>query len=137
MPETTSSNLSQNRAAPNRLLRWFDPRFRSVSTWGFILNRVTALGLTLYLFLHLIMLGKLAQGEASYDAFIAFAGNPVVKAGEMLVVAAGLIHGLNGIRVGLTSFGIGVTRQRALFAGLMAIALVGIVFFAYKMFIGG
>jgi succinate dehydrogenase/fumarate reductase cytochrome b subunit len=31
----------------------------------------------------------------------------VIKIGELLVIAAGFIHGLNGIRIALTSFGIG------------------------------
>ena len=125
-----------NKAAPQNLARWFDPRYRSIGTLGFILNRVTALGLTLYLSLHLVMLGKLAQGPEAYDSFIEFAHNPIVKIGEFLVVAAGLIHGLNGIRIALTSFGIGVTRQRSMFFGLMAVALIGCAVFFFKMFFG-
>ena len=104
---------------PREFWRWFDPRNRSLSTWAFILNRITALGLTLYLFIHLIVLGTLAQGPGAYDHFIEFAHTPVIKIGEMLVIAAGLIHGLNGIRIALTSFGIGTNRQRMIFAGLM------------------
>lgn len=119
---------------PTQLWRWFDPRYRSLSTWGFILNRVTALGLTLYLFLHLLMLGKLAQGPEAYNSFIELAHTPVIQIGEMLVIAAGLIHGLNGIRIGLNSFGIGVTRQRQIFVGLMALAVIGTAVFAVKMF---
>jgi len=119
---------------PLQLWRWFDPRYRSLSTWGFILNRITALGLTLYLFVHLMVLGKLAQGPEAYDAFIKLAHTPVIQVGEMLVIAAGLIHGLNGIRVGLNSFGIGVTRQKQLLIGLMAVAVIGTAIFALKMF---
>ena len=124
-----------NTPASSRFPLWFDPRKRHPGTWAFILNRITALGLTLYLFLHLYMLGKLAQGPEAYDSFIALAKTPLVKGGELLVIAAGLIHGLNGIRVALTSFGIGVTRQRELFWVLMALAAVGILLFAYVMFI--
>jgi len=29
------------------LWRWFDPRGRKMGSWAFILNRITALGLTL------------------------------------------------------------------------------------------
>jgi succinate dehydrogenase / fumarate reductase cytochrome b subunit len=50
-------------STPVNLWRWFDPRNRTASGWGFILNRLTALGLTLYLFVHLIALGNLARGE--------------------------------------------------------------------------
>ncbi len=125
-----------NQPKPGNFPRWFDPRNRSLGTLGFILNRVTALGLTLYLFLHLWMLGKLAQGPEAYDSFIELAHTPLIKFGELLVIAGGLIHGLNGIRIALTSFGIGVTRQRVLFVGLMALALIGTAIFAAKMFLG-
>lgn len=124
----------KNPSAPINFWRWFDPRSRSVSTWAFILNRITALGLTLYLFIHLIVLGKLAQGPEAYDSFVELAHTPLIKIGEMLVIAAGLIHGLNGIRVALTSFNIGTRYQRPIFAGLMVLAVVGIVIFGIKMF---
>ncbi len=124
----------KNYPSPRNFLRWFDLRSRHLSYWAFILNRVTALGLVLYLFLHLIVLGTLARGPAAYDAFITFAKQPVVLFGELLVVAAGIIHGLNGIRVGMTSLGVGVTRQRSMFIVLMVIAAVSIGAFALRMF---
>lgn len=126
----------KNESAPQNFPRWFDPRSRHLGTWGFILNRVTALGLTLYLFLHLIALSQLASGPQAYDTFIGLVHNPLFKLGEMLVIAAGLIHGLNGIRVGLTSFGLGVVWQRQMFVGLMALAVLGIILFGAKMFLG-
>ncbi|HEY9087374.1 MAG TPA: succinate dehydrogenase, cytochrome b556 subunit [Anaerolineaceae bacterium] len=125
----------KNASSPQNFLRWFDPRYRQIGTWGFILNRVTALGLTLYLFMHLIALGQLAKGAAAYDGFIALVENPLFKLGEMLVIAAGLIHGLNGIRIALNSFGIGTRYQRVMFLGLMALAVVGIAIFGAKMFL--
>ncbi len=129
-----SSTVVKHPSTPVNAWRWFDPRHRSMSTWAFILNRITALGLTLYLFMHLLVLGTLARGPEAYDAFIRFAHSPVIKVGEMLVIAGGLIHGLNGIRIGLTSFGIGTTRQKQIFVVLMALALVGIAWFGVVMF---
>ncbi len=124
----------KNQSAPQNLPRWFDPRSRHLGMFGFILNRITALGLTLYLFLHLIALGQMAQGPAAYDAFIHFAHLPLIKVAEMFVIAGGLIHGLNGIRIALTSFGIGTTYQKWIFAGLMLVAAAGLVLFGVKMF---
>jgi len=123
-----------NSPQPSRLWHWFDPRNRQVGSWAFILNRITALGLTFYLFLHLMMLGQLAIGEEAYTNFITLAKTPVIMIGEMLVIAAGIIHGLNGIRIILNSFGIGVRVQKFLFIGLMTLAVAGIAFFAVKMF---
>jgi succinate dehydrogenase / fumarate reductase, cytochrome b subunit len=125
-----------NHSHPSKFLRWFDPRNRQIGTWAFILNRITALGLTLYLTMHLVALSQLAQGPAAYDTFVAFAKNPYFKVGEMLVIAAGCIHGLNGIRIALNSFGIGVRFQKETFVALMALALCAIGFFGYIMFFG-
>ena len=116
------------------ITKWFDPRNRQAGTWAFILNRITALGLTFYLFLHLIILSNLARGEAAYDGFLEFAHNPIVVFGEFLVVVGGIYHGLNGIRIGLTSFGIGVPSQKQLFYAVLVVAVIGSVFFAVKMF---
>ena len=113
---------------------WFDPRNRQPGSWAFILNRITGLGLTLYLFLHLVMLGQLALGPAAYDGFISLMKNPIFIFGEFLVVAAGLIHGLNGIRLGLNSFGIGVARQKEFFYVVFVIAVALSAYFALRMF---
>ena len=126
-----------NQPEANNWPRWFDPRSRSLGTFGFILNRVTALGLTLYLLMHLIALGQLARGADAYDGFIALVKNPLFKLSELLVIAAGVIHGLNGIRIALNSFGIGVRRQKGTFIALMLIALFIIAFFTFKMFSEG
>jgi len=126
-----------NHPEPRNWPRWFDPRNRAVGTFGYILNRVTALGLTLYLVLHLIALSQLADGASAYDGFISLVKNPFFKLGELLVIAAGIIHGLNGIRIVLNSFGVGVQRQRSLFIALMVLSLLMIAFFAYVMFLGG
>ena len=126
--------MAEQPQKPANLIQWFDPRNKSLGTWAFILNRITGLGLTLYLFLHLIMLGQLAKGPEAYDGFIALVRNPIFLVGELLVVAAALIHGLNGIRIGLTSFGIAGSKQKQLFIGLMAVAMIAIVYFAVRMF---
>jgi succinate dehydrogenase / fumarate reductase, cytochrome b subunit len=126
----------QNNPASKNFLQWFDPRKRQVGTWAFILNRITAIGLTIYLGLHLIMLGNLARGPEAYDNFIALAKSPLLKVGEMFVIAGGLIHGLNGIRVALTSFGIANQYQKQMFVGVIALSILGIAYFAYYMFVG-
>jgi len=125
--------MTENSQKATNFYKWFSPRFRKMGTWAFILNRITGLGLSLYLFLHLIMLGKLAQGAAAYDSFIAFAKNPVILIGELFVVAAAFIHGLNGIRIALTSFGNGAGKQKQMFVGFMGVAFIAIAYFGIRM----
>ena len=127
-------DVTRNQPSARRFWSWFIPRRRDIGYWAFALNRITALGLTFYLFLHLIVLGKLAQGPGAYDEFLALTENPFIKLGEWAVVAAAILHGLNGIRVILTSFGVGVTRQKQFFYGLMAVAVIIILIFTARMY---
>ena len=84
--------------------------------------------------LFLAVLGLLAQGPGAYDKFLELTENPFIKLGEWLVVAAAILHGLNGIRIVLTSFGVGVTHQKQLFFGLMIIAALVILMFTVRMY---
>ena len=127
-------DTTRNQPSARRFWSWFIPVRRDIGYWAFALNRITALGLTLYLFLHLIILGKLAQGPGAYDEFLLLTENPFIKLGEWAVVAAAILHGLNGIRVILTSFGVGVTRQKQFFYGLMVMAVIVILIFTARMY---
>jgi succinate dehydrogenase / fumarate reductase cytochrome b subunit len=127
-------DITRNQPSARRFWSWFIPFRRAIGSWAFALNRITAIGLTVYLFLHLGVLGLLAQGPGAYDKFLELTENPFIKLGEWLVVAAAILHGLNGIRIVLTSFGVGVTRQKQLFFGLMAIAVVIILIFTARMY---
>lgn len=124
------------RRAPANVIKWFDLRGLDLGSFAFMMNRLSGLGLTLYLFMHLLALGQLALGGNAYDRFIALVKNPVFIAGEFLVVAAVLLHGLNGLRIAITSLGVAVPRQKELFIVLMLIALAGCTAFAIKMFGG-
>jgi len=123
-----------NLPSPSRFWAWFNPLGRQAGGWAFILNRITALGLTLYLYLHLVILSQLTQGDAAWESFLKLAHSPIFKALELLVVAAGIIHALNGIRIVLTTFSIGTTNQKAMFYAAMVIAVVVIAVFAVRMF---
>jgi succinate dehydrogenase / fumarate reductase cytochrome b subunit len=127
---------SRNKPSAGKFWLWFNPIGRQTGGWAFILNRITALGLTLYLFLHLVVLGQLAQGPDAYGNFLALTENPFIKLGELAVVAAAILHGLNGIRIVLTSFGVGVTCQKQLFYGFMVVSVVAILFFTARMYLG-
>lgn len=113
---------------------WFNPKGRNVGGWAFILNRIAALGLVFYLYLHLFVLGKLAQGPQAFDQFIATAKSPLYILGELLVIAAALYHGLNGIRVILTSFNLGVPQQKQMFYTALLLSVLGTLVFAVRMF---
>jgi succinate dehydrogenase / fumarate reductase cytochrome b subunit len=125
---------SINRARPRKPWQWIDIRGRRAGMWAFALNRLTGIGLVIYLYLHFVMLSQLLQGRAAYDGFVALAHSPVVLTFDVVLFAGLIIHGLNGIRVALNGFGIGVRQQKAFFYGLMAIGAVLLAISAYVIF---
>ena len=128
----TTANTRRN--SPWKALSWFDARWRAPGTWAFALNRITALGLAFYLFLHLIVLGSLARGEQAYDVFLSTVEIPLLHFGSYLVVVAGIYHGLNGLRIALTSFGVAVRYQKVMFLGILAFTAVTSIYVFLRMF---
>ncbi|MGD2050581.1 MAG: succinate dehydrogenase, cytochrome b556 subunit [Chloroflexota bacterium] len=110
---------------PKRPLKsWFDVRTRRMGTWAFALNRLTGIGLSLYLIVHLGVLSLLLQGEEGWNAFIDLARSPFFLTLDVILLFGFLFHGLNGVRVALVGMGIGVDNQRTLFWVLMVVGLV-------------
>ena len=124
----------QQASVRRGILNWFDPRGRQMGMWAFILNRMTGIGLVVYLGLHLVVLSLLAAGEASWDAFVQLARSPIILIMDVVLIAGLLIHGLNGIRVGLVGIGLGVRNQRSAFMALMAVALIVLIYAALRVF---
>ena len=122
---------------PKATLRsWFDVRGRSMSTVAFALNRLTAVGLTIYLFLHLAVLSLLVRGPESWDSFVALAKNPLFLLLDVVLLFGVVDHMANGIRVALVGMGIGHPRHKTLFYVLVGIALVLFVVGAVLIFTG-
>ncbi len=128
--------METNEPTPSHFMQWFDPRYRGISTIAFIINRISAIGLTFYLGLHLIVLSKLVSGSEAYDAFLVLAKSPFIMVGELFVIAGGVIHGLNGIRIALNSFGVFTKIQKELFIVLMIASTIIIALFGIRMFSG-
>jgi succinate dehydrogenase / fumarate reductase, cytochrome b subunit len=114
--------------------RWFDVRRRKAGSWAYALNRITGIGLVVYMYLHLVVLSMLLRGPGSWDAFVSLARSPYFLALDVILFAGALIHGLNGLRLALTSFAIGVKIQKALFSMVMIVTVVTLAVVALKVF---
>jgi succinate dehydrogenase / fumarate reductase cytochrome b subunit len=114
--------------------RWFDVRRRRVGMWAYALNRITGIGLVIYLYLHLGVLSLLSRGPEAWDSFVAIARSPFFLALDVVLLAGILIHGLNGLRIALTGFGVYVKGQKLIFAVLMLVAAVMLGVAALKIF---
>jgi succinate dehydrogenase / fumarate reductase cytochrome b subunit len=116
--------------------RWFDVRHRKLGMWAYALNRIAAIGLVVYLYLHLGVLSLLSRGPGSWDAFISVVRSPFFLTLDVILLAGILIHGLNGLRLALMGFDVGVKRQKALFSALMLVAVAALGVAVLKIFGG-
>ncbi len=117
-----------------RTTEWVDVRRRRLGMWAYALNRLSGLGLVLYLYLHLVVLSLLASGASGWDQFIALARTPLFLSLDVLLLTGLLIHGLNGIRVTLSGIGVGVRSQKTFFVVLMLVAAVTLIVAAWRIF---
>ncbi len=82
-------------------LQWFNLRGKRVGFWAYVAMRLSALGLVLYLFLHLAILSQLTMGPSAWDGFVATAKSPAFLLLDVVLIVGILVHGLNGIRLAL------------------------------------
>jgi succinate dehydrogenase / fumarate reductase cytochrome b subunit len=105
-----------------------------IGLWAYALNRITGIGLVVYLYLHLGVLSLLARGEDSWDSFIELVKSDFFLALDVLLLAGILVHSLNGIRLTLVTLGIGVRYQRAMFVTAMVLSGAALVVLAALIF---
>ena len=102
----------QPKPVKRRPGEWFNLKGKRVGFWAYMVMRLSAIGLVLYLFLHLVILSQLAMGRVQWDSFVALAKSPAFLLLDIVLIIGILAHGLNGIRLSLIGFGIGVPSHK-------------------------
>jgi len=113
---------------------------RGLGLWAFWLHRLTGVAIAFYLLMHILVISSVVGGSANFDAAMKFLKAPAFILGEMVLIAAILIHGLNGIRIVLFDLGYGVKHQKEIFIAMMAIAIIPFVLafgIAWPHIVGG
>lgn len=62
-------------------------------------QRISGLGLLVYLFFHIFVTGTITSGQVVWDGVMAMLLNPLAHIGELLVAVGATFHGVNGVRV--------------------------------------
>ena len=101
----------------------FQARAMRTGTAAWILQRLSGVFLTVYLISHIIVIGTSVRGEDSFDDLLSTFDKPV-----FLVLDAGLLgivafHAVNGLRLILFDFGIGLRHQKVLFWTAFVVAV--------------
>jgi succinate dehydrogenase / fumarate reductase cytochrome b subunit len=115
---------------------WVDPRGRALGSFAFSVNRITALGLVLYLYLHLGVLSLLLRGEDAWGDFLRLATTTTFLLLDVLLIFGLLYHGLNGLRVALVGTGIAPDRHKALWWAFGAVGTIALAYSALHILLG-
>lgn len=124
----------QPKPVKRKPLEWFNLKGKRVGFWAYVVMRLSAVGLVLYLFLHLAILSQLAVGPAAWDSFVALAKSPAILILDVILIIGILAHGLNGIRLSLIGFGIGVPSHKLMLWLAVILTMVFSVLSALAIF---
>jgi succinate dehydrogenase / fumarate reductase cytochrome b subunit len=124
----------QPKPVKRKPLEWFNLKGKRVGFWAYVVMRLSAVGLVLYLFLHLVILSQLAMGPVQWDSFVALVKSPAFLLLDVILIVGILAHGLNGIRLSLIGFGIGVPSHKLLLWLAVILTLVFSIISALAIF---
>ncbi len=89
------------------IIRWLFGGRYNLEAYMFALHRITGIGLVIYLPMHIIVTSTRAFGPEAWKSVMSkVAEGPVVHFLEWVLVVGIAIHGLNGLRLILTEFGL-------------------------------
>jgi succinate dehydrogenase / fumarate reductase cytochrome b subunit len=107
--------------------------WKGIGMWAWILFRISGLVLAAYLFVHIWVISQgRVSGAGTLNSFFETFDKPFLVFLDSVLVAAVLYHALNGVRILLMDFGIGIQRHKAVFWICMLIAAAAVWGFAYK-----
>ena len=101
----------------------FQARAMRTGTAAWLLQRLSGIFLTIYLITHIIVIGSSVRGEDSFDDLLSTFDKPlflVLDAGLLGIVA---FHAVNGLRLILFDFAIGLRYQKVLFWAAFIVAV--------------
>ena len=104
---------------------------RNSGSWAYLLHRITGIGLTVYLFVHIWALSSLTKGHAAFQEEMKTFTTMPFKVVEWLLGLLVMFHAFNGIRIAVVDLGNGARYQKKLLAAVyvVGISLVLLMFF--------
>lgn len=98
-------------------------------------HRLSGIGVLVYLFMHIVETSMVLLGPDVYNATLGLFRNPVIRAGEIVLMAALVYHSLNGLKIILIDFVPATTAwYRPLTYGVVIATVVAMVPLSIIMF---
>lgn len=105
-------------------------------SWAWLLHRITGLGLTAYVLVHINTLSALQQGPEAFNAKMQVFMQPHWLVAAWLLFGLVIYHTLNGIRIVIVDFGRGAKYHKQLLYGAVGIGLIVFLWMGYIIFFG-
>jgi succinate dehydrogenase / fumarate reductase cytochrome b subunit len=122
---------------PGRVQSWFSTLLgyhKYSGAWAWILHRLTGIGLTGYIIMHIFALSTLQRGKEPFDAEMALFQTPVFLFFEWLLGALVFYHALNGIRIVLVDLANGSRYHKALYYAAWCVGIILMIAMAILIF---
>lgn len=94
-----------------------------VGTAAWILHRVSGVALTIYLMLHLVVIGQSVRGRDAFNAALHFVQSPAFVVLDCALAGTVAYHGFNGLRIVAFDLGWGIRLQKPLFYISLTLAI--------------
>ncbi|MCL6600156.1 MAG: succinate dehydrogenase, cytochrome b556 subunit [Alicyclobacillus macrosporangiidus] len=133
MAEPVVRKIAERRAAPLPRIDIMSRKMTGMSAW--LLHRITGVGIAFYLLCHIALISTLIfMGGPHFDqTLITLMHTPLFMVLDFILLAAVLIHGLNGIRLLIIDFGVLLRHQKRMFYAAMAVAAVLFILGVYRV----
>jgi succinate dehydrogenase / fumarate reductase cytochrome b subunit len=107
-------------------------------SWAFIAQRITGIILLIYLLMHLTYLTSLTEREF-YEKLTSITVSPRFLIFDILLVLAGVFHGVNGLRIIVHELGFAYEWRKVLIALTILITIAVWVYASFVMYriVGG
>lgn len=106
------------------------PAHYALGMWAWALHRISGIIIALYSLAHITVLSSVLLGTGSFDSVMELLSRPFALWLELGLLAAIIVHGLNGIRLILFDLGIATKYQKEIFVFNMVVgAFIFIVVF--------
>ncbi len=107
-------------------------RWRSGAV-AWLLHRITGIGISIFLGFHFYTQAEIYSGPEQFNKIMKFYQTPLIKIGEILLMAAIIFHALNGLRIVMVDFAGGARYHRKLLWGLSGLG--GVLFVVGAWFV--
>jgi succinate dehydrogenase / fumarate reductase, cytochrome b subunit len=98
--------------------------------WSWVLHRITGVAIYFFLLVHILDTSLVRLSPEAYNAVINTYKTPIMGLGEIALVAAVGLHGLNGLRIILIDFwSFGAKHQKVLYYTVLVLWVVLLIGF--------